>query len=333
MHTFEEHEWAELEESLRKIGNGVTLDIFKAWLGLAETEARLNEKYGEDAWTLEQALDLMVTPPVQRRSSKLLYEKGTSRESKRRAGASLSGAERSYKASKSEAANETVADGENKTPFNTISKEEFEKRVAERLKEYTAYFTDIAPNDMALLRNLCYVEVNIDILNGLSALEYTKPEPDGAAISRFSYALKGLNEQARAIQRDLHIDRATRQKEQEKSTDLEEVMGIIDAAGEFAERQSVPLVHKCKVDGVLGTSTFRFGGVVWAFREIAFSHFFTCPRCGEQVIVEHIPSAEDLRASDEPEWVWEEEQAFAMKEQAVTGKKSDRVEDEDKDGD
>ena len=79
----------------------------------------------------------------------------------------------------------------------------------------------------------------------------------------------------------------------------------------------MPIIHVCEVDGVIGESTFRFGAVVWAFMELPFSMTVTCPRCGKLFAVRHVPSADDMKAAAESDWIAMEETSFAAREAAL----------------
>ncbi len=310
MKQFAEHEWAELESHLAKLGNGITRAIFEEWLNLGETQAALAEKYGEN-YSVWQALSYMVTPPTRTRASKLLYEKGTRGRKDRGLGG-----DRSYRPGKSE----DGASDDDGDPGGGLPEEEFNRRVQERLDDYLLAYKDVAPNDMASLRDLCLIEVNIELLNGLVAREYSKASPDGSKIGRYLYALKGASEQHRALQRSLHIDRATREREAAKASDVDEVLQIIDAAGEYVEEQGIPLIHtNCTVEGAQGKSDIQFGFMLWSFRELPVKVEWVCPRCGERVQILHSPSEADLQAAAEPAWVGEEEALYRANEEKLRG--------------
>ncbi len=315
MKQFAEHEWAELESHLAKLGNGITRAIFEEWLKLDETQKTLVEKYGEN-YSLWQALSHMVKPPVRTRAGNLTFEQGT----KKRRSRGLGG-DRSYKA-------DDEGEPESGDPGGGLPEEEFNRRVQQRMDDYLLAYKDVAPNDMASLRDLCLIEVNIELLNGLVAREYGKGEPDGSKIGRYLYALKGASEQHRALQRSLHIDRATREREAAKASDVDEVMQVIDAAGEYVEEQGIPLVHYgCTIAGAQGKSDIQFGFMLWVFRELPVDVVWLCPRCGQQVTVHHTPTAEDLRAAAEPAWVGEEEAHYRANEEKLRGGKDDDGDD------
>ncbi len=328
MRTFDPVEWFDIEERLRQVPK-ITLEDFKSWLDIAESKSKLDAKYGFDEWTLSQALDLMLQPAAKRRSKRLgdtltkLQRQQLDREDQRFRDSQRE--RREY--NQADAPAEGPADFESSTAstWSGVPQEEFDRRVEERLAEYAKWYKDIAPNDMALLKNLCFVEVSIAILNALNAAEFAKSEPDSATINRYSQALKGLNEQALSMQRNLHIDRATREREAARLSEVDEALAEIDAAGEYVEEHAIPLVHEhCVTEGVIGESKFLFGYLVWDFLEIEIAVTWTCPRCGQQTHLIHHPKPGDLKAV-EPDWVHEEEQEFIAREQAMKT-------EEDKDG-
>ena len=227
MKEFSERDWALIESRIRMLGSRLSEQELRDWLALPETHAQLTEQHGE-GYTLDDALDSLLGPRPKKRPQRYMPRD----KSKDRKRVSLSGAERPYQAPKGKNAAEVGGGFEAFVPeeaYTGITQEQFMERVDGRLKEYRAHFKDIAPNDMALLRNLSYVEVNIEILNELMSREYAKSMPEGAAISRYTYALKGLSDQARNLQKDLHIDRATREKETARLSEVDEVMQVLDA--------------------------------------------------------------------------------------------------------
>ncbi len=311
MRTFDDLDWSGLADRLP--GN-ISLDDFKAWLDIEETQAQLAGKYGEE-WTLDQALGHMLQPVKPKRPYRKLDE--------------MTRAQR-------KALDREVADQPDEAPegptaepsvtWSGIPQEEFDRRVDERLKEYSQWYKDIAPNDAALLKNLCFVEVSIAILNALNASEFARQEPDSSTINRYSQALKGLNEQALSMQRNLHIDRATREREAAKLSEVEEALAEIDAAGEFAEQHALPLAHEhCVTEGVIGESKFLFGYLVWDFPEVEVAITWTCPRCGKQTHLIHRPDENDRKAV-EPAWVCQEEEEFIAREKAMQSEEDERSE-------
>ncbi len=70
---------------------------------------------------------------------------------------------------------------------------------------------------------------------------------------------------------------------------------------------AMPITHQC--DDV--TNQF-LGNVAFDFMEFPFSFRGTCPRCGGEIFIQHMPSEEDLRAV-EPPWVAELEEEYREK--------------------
>ncbi len=320
MRTFDDRDWSDIAPRLP--GN-IALDDFKTWLDIEETQAQLAAAYGEE-WTLRQALDHMLQPVKPKRSYRKLDQMTRAQRKAFDREASQWDREENQPDEPPDDRGRDLG-GRSRVDFPTaeasswsgVPQEEFDRRVEERLKEYSQWYKDIAPNDAALLKNLCFVEVSIAILNALNAAEFAKAEPDSATINRYSQALKGLNEQALSMQRNLHIDRATREREAAKLSEVEEALAQIDAAGEFVEQNAQPLVHEhCVVEGGIGEAKLLFGYLVWDFPEVEFAVTWTCPRCGKQTHLIHQPKPGDLKAV-EPDWVRQEEEEFIARERAM----------------
>ncbi len=336
MRSFSEAEWGEVQVRLAQTPK-ITLEDFRAWLDIEESQAQLDAKFGEDAWSLLQALELMLQPAGKRRARRasdgltrnqrrqLDREDQQSRDSQRERSELDHLDEPPAPALSGEDQAATPLESAGPSAWAGVPQDEFDRRVQDRLKEYSQWYKDIAPNDAALLKNLCYVETSIAILNALLAAEFARPEPDSAVINRYSQSLKGLNEQALSMQRNLHIDRATREREAAKLSQVDEALAEIEAAGEYVEEHAYPLIHEpCVTPAAIGESRFLFGYLVWDFPEIEFAVTWTCPRCGRETHLIHTPNADDQKAV-EPAWVHGEEQEFIAREDRVKAEEEKSV--------
>lgn len=278
---------ADWEWIQRALADDPSFDLagFRDWLTWPETEARLDERFGAE-WSLPQALELVHEPP----SVTPPREDGF-KQRRRAAARSRGQGLRPVQEKEPSAENELEPE-----PTDPQADAELERKVRARVDEYLARFTDVTPNDLASIRDLAYAEITTESLNQALSRELAKGQPDQGRISRFTYSLKGLSEQTRSLQRMLGIDRATREKQARRRSDVDEVLDVIRSAGEWLEQQSFRLEH-C---GVL------YGFLVTEFREAPASVTYQCSVCHQAVTVEHVPAAEDLRAL-EPEWVAQEE--------------------------
>jgi len=98
----------------------------------------------------------------------------------------------------------------------------------------------------------------------------------------------------------LGIDRAKRQADADKRSDVDSVMAIIEEAGKWAQEQAIRIVH-CDT---------LIGWVLLEFRERPLSVSATCPKCNERFCVDHLPSQEDIAGAVEPAWIADEENAY-----------------------
>ena len=299
MKHFSEADWYIAEKQM----GDVPVAVFKDWLELPESISRVEQEYGED-WTLLDALKVMWPKP---RAPKLTYSYG------KKKAAGLSGAKRSYKPPKDE---------EDETVALAITPEEFEARCQERVEKYTQFYMNIAPNDAAVINDLAAVEVEQEVLHGMMRDAMMNGRVTTA--NRIGYTLKGMSEQAGHLQKVLHIDRLTREREAERMSDADEVIAVIDDAGDWMEKHGLKLVHEgCSPETVMGESRILFGIMLWDFMEVGVKIEWICPRCNQPVVFEHIPSAEELAETTEPEWVEAEEEEFRTKEVQVQREKEE----------
>lgn len=293
-----ERERALAEELLKDLPGGVA--IYEEWIQLPESQARVDAKYGPD-YTVEQAISVMLRKRRVQINTR-----------------SVSGGSRSYKPPKDE---------EPEPVRIQIDPEEFKRLQQEKVNRYLTHYDKIAPNDLSVIQDLASVEVEQEKLHELQRETIISGDVVGAG--RVAYSLKLMSDQARALQRHLHIDRLSREREAERQTEADKVLGVIDEAGAWVEQHGFLLDHLgCQPKGVIGKSDIRFGVLLWDFREIPFTLTWTCPRCGETVTFTHTPSEEDLKAI-EPEWVNWEEEDYQVKEQALRGAQEEEEDEED----
>lgn len=272
---FSAEQWDAVRERLRAKEGGWTEAGFSAWLAAPGTEEKLVMEYGED-WVLEQALTFATGGP--------LSLKRTGKRTRKRLAEAI---ERDEKR-----ASEPVVD-------MPVTVEELERRVEARYQSYLSAYEGITLNDMAMLRDLADAEVEREHFSRLMKSEMLREFPDANRIGRYSTALKEASARMQSIQKMLGIDKRTRDDSAEKRSDLEEVLGVIEAAGEFVEGHSVLVTH-CNI---------LIGQYVTAFLEFSVTITHTCPMCRAEVKVERKPTEEDLRAF-EPEWIAEDESKY-----------------------
>lgn len=261
---------------LKRKEGGFDEKTFVIWLTADGRDAELDDKLGEN-WALAEALTVATGGPKEvRRAS-----------------------ERAKKALRE-------AEGQGESDEEAVpgpeSKEEFERRVGVRVQKYEDAFTEIAPNDQALIRSLALTEISIDQINGLLQDEYMQAAPNADRVQKYMSALANANANASAIQKMLGIDRLTRDKAKEDASDFEKVMQVIDEAGEFMESNAVRVEHCGIVLGYYLTDFREIGSKIWVEK---------CPKCGKPVEVVHMPNANDLRAL-EPDWIKPEEARYGF---------------------
>lgn len=283
---FSSDQWGDFAVKLGREGKGRSLAEFKGWI--RSNEVVCDDHFGRGQWSLWQAYEWMCEtteaspsgfPDAERREELKAESDGA--------------VER--------ASEPPVKSHPNSDEIVYISEGDFNKRIA----EYLAFYKDVSPNDMSTLKDLVWTEQNIARINMLMRDETGKAYPDPVAIKNYSDSLARLSQQSRALQETLHIDRAAREREAQASSESEKALEVIGTAGAYAEEYGHPIDHKCSKGGI-----FRYGYVLWDFQEVEVEHRFVCKKCGELVSVKRTPSAAEIAAATEPDWVAEEEAEY-----------------------
>lgn len=309
---FDERAWATAEALLENKPDLVK--AFKTWLEFPESQARIEQDYGAE-WTLEQAVKMMLP---NRKPGKPILAVG----SRKRAGPGREIKRGPYRVGVQGDPDEEMEEPEEDEPPETalpaIDTKQFQQLVKERIAVYVRSYSDITPNDQAVIDDLAAREVEMDVLHQMLR-EVMSGEQDKATagkIASLNYALKKNSEEVRALQKHLHIDRLSREKEAEKMGAADEAAEVIDLAGEFVEKWVVKIIHTgCQVSGVIGKSDILFFEVVrGAFPEVGFDFTFICPRCMQKVEFHYRPTADEIAAAREPAWVAEHEAEYNAKD-------------------
>lgn len=154
-----------------------------------------------------------------------------------------------------------------------------EEQIEARVQEYLRAFVPETPNDMAMLRNLASVELQLDAVNRqiASIQEYdgTKKMTDLIKIQT------DLSTTHRQFQTTLGIDRRTRDEQSGGSDVREQIEHTIQEAAEFYRRKVV-VIHHCGIK--LGHVLAHFTD--WEMR-------IKCPVCGQTAHVTHLDMKEE----------------------------------------
>lgn len=270
---FVQTDWEEIADRLAQREGGFDKSSFAGWL-VQHGEA-LDLKFGTDQWTLGQALTEAAGNTKEKRAPK-------------RAKKSLAGKNEEKILQESE---DVVFDGE-----------AYEGKVFARVMAYESKFTDVTENDRALLRALVNAELASERMNWLLQQELVQELPNADRIQKLNAALANANANQLSIQKQLGIDKLTRDKQKEDRGDVDEVLDIIEEAGAFVEANGILLQHHCGE---------YLGMLVTAFREFRWDITVEkCPLCNaENVKFTHEPDKDDVKAV-EPTWVKQEEAKF-----------------------
>jgi hypothetical protein len=202
---------------------------------------------------------------------------------------------------------EGMTDDSESVSLPTISENEIEAKLAELL----AGQTDVQAQDLSLARR--FVQAELLSQKYYELLTSGKNVPT-ALISALNLAIEKQSRIAGDCLKLLGIDRAKRQAEADKRSDVEQVLAVIEEAGKFALASCIQIVH-CNT---------LIGWVIPEFREVGFTITGTCPKCREAYSIVHVPSEEDLRFTTEPDWVAAEESSYSL------GKEEEEESDEGK---
>lgn len=289
-------DWPEIAAILSQHPNGWTENGFVGWLKLPETTPRLIARYG-DKWTLKQALELCVGKLEPQE------EPGTPEKKKRRRRRNTLALERGVVIDGS--AQKEDADDEEGIDFNQMLSD-LDERVEAKVTEYLSRFEDVSPADISAVRDMVRAELSSEEIYHRLNREFLSTEPKDARIKIYTDSLKNLSQQTRALQVMLNIDRASRDQEANKRSDVDEVLEIVDAAGEWVKQNATEVVH-CST---------HIAWIVNDFKEFPDRYSTICPKCKRKIGFERKPNEIDLLAI-EPEWVEQEEAVYESEARLV----------------
>lgn len=305
---FTEADWKSAERNLldldRQYQVGWDMQAFKDWLEIEENVNAVRARYG-DTWSLADAVvtifDRARTSGLSERRERAL----TGAKKRKSRGTGL----RPMRSLDEPTGEETVEGEDAQTPSEVnippLDQAEYDRMFNERLTEYQNRYVDRTPNDDASLDIMVNSEVTMRMLTRIRTAAMMSTRPDSAMIARLTHSIKELSDQFAALQDKLGIGRAQRERKQESASDAEKILASVDEAGAWIERQSIRVEH-C---GIL------LGLYVTQFREVEWKIEGTCPRCGQEFDVQHVPTDED-KLAHEPAWVAEEEEEYKKRELA-----------------
>jgi hypothetical protein len=306
---FTDQDW-QLAETRLAEGENWDVETFKQWLAWDETQAKLASLHGAE-WTMEQALDLALGKTQQPERARKIHGKPKPSAAGRGVGDRSNGLRplRSLEPDRPTAPSLSDEPIETRDTRNEhaapIDHAEYDALFAATLAKYLDSYVDRTPNDDAALRMMVNAQVTIALLEKLRTQVLLDENVDSARVARFTHSIAEETKKFNELQAQLGIGRAQREKKQESASDADKVLQSLDDAGKWIEEQSIEVKH-CGI---------MLGLLVTQFKEKEWRVSVVCPRCNELVSIQHVPTAEDLRAN-EPGWVAVEETEYRKRELA-----------------